>query len=318
MKSWWSGLTLAQQQEWYLTQQRVLVQGGKRRFDQIEYKERTVDQAADIVDDVERGITYAVYRRRMKDDNPGIKDSAVEAAWLEDLMDTSKEAVFENNQWQLIEYEGIERRRRRARINESESERSRVIDNQSDLQAFQRAGHELINSYHAGIALTQNRSRVRAPQADVSVSEQPHRPAAPDVMDSAVSRETLAMARQEAQRKELEAADSMAATLATNANNGGSASGKGKGKGKGALEKLQVSQAVDRFKVKCESKAEELTSKTNELKAKLLAAAGDDNKDAVDTVCTEVAELAEKGVDYLKGLIHRSVAMKAQVRFGII
>ena len=76
LRSWWQSLSADEKAEWYRRWQTVT---GKRRFDEIEYTEESVQAEEDIFDEVDQWIPFSCYWERNKG-RPGITYASCERA----------------------------------------------------------------------------------------------------------------------------------------------------------------------------------------------------------------------------------------------
>ena len=256
LRTWWQGQTPEQQKVWYLKQHSI-PSGSKRKFEDLSYSETTDELVADLNDEVDNVLPWAIFRRNGIIEGKSVPDLELEFKNI--VEDPNTEAVWRRNQWLVPEFAGIRRIRREGVEQRSATSRSASVADADQLFQLRQSGRENLKTFKESIKDTAQPGPGDLPFVESSAADQPVRQVAADVIGLAIGRDVGARFREETMRAAFEADDVMMAGMQKKYTTGHS----------GLFEATSKSKSVTLEIIKTQGKLMEVQTKFSELKRTL-------------------------------------------------
>jgi hypothetical protein len=187
LKMWWSSLTPEQQTDWYLRQQ-ALPQGAKRRFDNIEYSESSIQQANDLEDELDRFRTWPVFLREGMQTGKNLRQ--LEQEWQEMIADPYHECVFRRGQWCVAEFTGVERRAQKVTKQQMATSRLKNVEDETTLNVLRQGGQDALKTFISSRVVPRGPLPENMPMVtDITVADQPVAQPPTDFVSVLINRE---------------------------------------------------------------------------------------------------------------------------------
>ena len=210
-------------------------------------------------------------------------------------------------QWLVPEFQGVERRKKKATTQEHTSSRCKVVEDEYNLAILRQSGEELINKFSNSIAPPLRPLPADMPSvADVTPADQPMSTAPQDFVLHTINREVTAQAKEKAWRDQMAAYDLLAAvTAAARAKDGGQQPEKNS-KYTTNLENVRLQGKCMELKARIEEQLANAKTTHDEGRKKLEACLGksaDLDNELKETLASYLSA-HDKARSYLEGLTH--------------
>ena len=144
MRQWWYNLPKDEQTKWYQKQQ-ILPPGTKRRFDHVEYAEKTRHEVGH--EERERYI-YKPYTSFIADGIArGTPLEELEARWKNAVKNKTPHARNVGGEWLVADFCGIVVDRIHTHAQGHSTEMRKAVDSSSSLRDFQASGENKVQAY---------------------------------------------------------------------------------------------------------------------------------------------------------------------------
>ena len=185
LKVMWDSWTPQQKADWFRSHQSV---GTKRKFEELLYSENSNHRVTDGMVEVDNYQTYEAFCGRHM--AMGKSPPQCEAMWIAALEDPAVGAIERRGQWLVPYFEGVRKEKADVHEHVQSTGRSSQVTTPSQLSQLQAQGEILLQQFSNSIAPAPSRS-MAAPATQVSLAEQPVRPATQDAINQQVIREAL-------------------------------------------------------------------------------------------------------------------------------
>ena len=304
LKSWWVGLNEEEQRLWFVKQQ-TNPAGTKRRFADVEYQEKTSTSVGALEDEVDLFMTWARFKREGSQGGKQVED--LELEWADLVSDPSVEAIMRRGQWLVPEFQGVERRKRKATTQEHSASRGREVDDENQLAILRQSGEDLLNKFSASVAAPLRPLPADVPSVpDVTPADQPMSSAPTDFILHTINREVTAQAKEKAWRDQMAADDLLAAaTAAARVKDGGAVADKST-KYQTNLEKVRLQGKCMELKARIEEQLATAKTTHDDGRKKLETCLGKniDLDNMLKESLASYLQAHDKARTYLEGLTH--------------
>ena len=188
LKQWWTSLTAVQKQGWFRKWQHM---DAKRRFELISFVEETVAAQEQVEDEIDKYITYDMWRREELDAGYECTEASLAAKWKEIVESMRFECIFRRGQWLIPHFAGVERRnRKRLTLAQTAARAANVSDPEQMLSLWQ-GGAAALNSFAQSAMVPKSAPQICGPAIDARPEDMPQ-PAQPqNVILDAIVREAI-------------------------------------------------------------------------------------------------------------------------------
>eukprot|EP00927_Polykrikos_kofoidii_P065099 TRINITY_DN60895_c0_g1_i1.p1 TRINITY_DN60895_c0_g1~~TRINITY_DN60895_c0_g1_i1.p1 ORF type:complete len:788 (-),score=151.87 TRINITY_DN60895_c0_g1_i1:269-2575(-) len=207
IKVWWQSLQPEKRVEWFINWQGL---SGKKRFQDIVYEESTTNASEGIGDDIDVWVTWKEFLSnglRI----PGETTQSLMQKWQETINSNRASCLFKRGQWLVPEYKGFERRTRARISQEVTVSRKTSVEDENALVTYQESGRQQLELFGGSVQAPQVADAPLGPEVLSRPQDQPPLLQPRDHIGGAIAQEASAMAREIAQRRSVEAAESLEA-----------------------------------------------------------------------------------------------------------
>jgi hypothetical protein len=188
LKQWWNALTPAQKQGWFRKWQHM---DAKRRFELISFVEETVAAQEHVEDEIDKYITFDMWRKQELDMGYEVTEGALADKWKGIIESMRFECIYRRGQWLIPQFAGVERRnRKRLTLAQTAARTANVSDPEQMLSLWQ-GGQAALNSFAQSQQAAKCAPMLVGPTVDARPEDMPQ-PAQPqNVVLDAIVREAI-------------------------------------------------------------------------------------------------------------------------------
>ena len=187
LKTWWENKSPEEQTAWFQRQQN-LKPGQKRSFSDVEYSDESSTVAFDNIARIEAWITYEEFE--MPKLVRGMTIADIEAEFLRIVDSCKADCRWENNQWLIPKFKGLQRLTGMGTEQRNKVARYALVESAEDLRTLQSSGSRLISEFSSGIVPVKVVENIAPAVSFVALeTDQPRSRASTDVMAMACHRE---------------------------------------------------------------------------------------------------------------------------------
>ena len=185
LKKWWQSLSPTQQADWFIKWQAL---ENKKRFEFIQYIEKTVHAQELIEDEIDSFIPYDQYYRDKIIE--GIQKHLIPNLWKEAIDSCKYECIIRRGQWLLPRFDGVKRTTRFRMTQEQCAMRFVNVIDANQMEQLWAGGAAIwdrfLNNLPQTLAVTPT---ITAPTVTMQQAGQPQAPPWDDVLRGSIHRE---------------------------------------------------------------------------------------------------------------------------------
>ena len=186
LRKWWQSLSDDQKVAWFIRWQNIET---KRRFQFLQYIEKTVEAQEILDDEVDEFIPYATFfRERIIE--PGMNAQLIEKAFKDEVENCRSECKFLRGEWLLPRFAGFRRTHRRIRGQYVEGMRTANLSDPAAMEQLWNGGKQQLIRFADSVQPTQTAEpSVRAPFIESTVADMPAQVVPQDGIRNSIQRE---------------------------------------------------------------------------------------------------------------------------------
>ena len=188
LKQWWNSLTQLQKQGWFRKWQHM---DAKRRFELISFVEETVQAQEHVEDEIDRYITFEMWRMEELDNGYEVTEGALAEKWKELIESMRFECIFRRGQWLIPHFAGVERRNRKHLTLAQTAARTANVSDPEQMLSLWQGGLAALSTFAQSAPVPKSAPAVWGPTIDARPEDMPQPMQPQNVILDAIVREAM-------------------------------------------------------------------------------------------------------------------------------